>query len=1112
VSRPRIERGTVMHVKHTIRRGWLVAAIALAAIAAGAPAALAAPAWQITAQSNTTAPPGGTVTYYVNEVNVGTTDTDGSTITTTVDLPAGLTAVSAGGTIPGIATLSCTAAGGGAVAGATSLSCPTTEILGNLSHSGATLNPQYIVVAQVDPGVALHSTLTSAFGVSGGGAPAEGSASTSDITRVDDPPGFGIANFDNATTADATGTPSTQAGGHPYAITTSIDFNTVNNPLATIGDLFPAAPPRDVVADLPPGLVGSTAGVDQCTASELARSDGIEAKPLCPATSQVGSTLVRLNGQGVFPYVFGPIPVFNMVPPPGAPAEFGFNLFGSVVTLTARLRSGTDYGLSVDASNIPESIAIAGTSLTFWGVPSDASHDSERACPGQKSPWQAGPTCPSGARPSAFLRNPTSCVAPAGAPTQDGLVTNLSADSWNDPGARDGNGAPLAGDPRWQTASVVAHDRPGYPLAPGAFGAHLLPTGCDKVPFDPTLKLQPTAPARAGMPTGIAVDLDLPQTNDPTLIGESDLKRAVVTLPQGMSVSPSSADGLAACSPTQIGLHSTADPACPDSSKIGTVEIATPLIDQHLTGSVFLASQNDNPFHSLLAIYVVAQGAGVTVKLAGHVEADPSTGQLTTTFDDNPQVPFSKLHLEFMSGPRAPLVAPAACGTYTTHAALFSWSQPDVEVDSDSSFTVSRSSDGSACAPAGFAPGFSAGSDGPEAGKSSPFRVRLTRADGDQQLSALTVDAPTGLLGKIASTVLCPDGAANAGSCTDGSRIGSVTVGAGAGASPFYIQDGRAYITGPYKGAPYGLSIVVPAVAGPFDLGNVIVRAAIFLDRTTTQLHVVSDPLPTILQGIPLDVRDVRVAIDKPGFIVNPTSCAPKRVAATVGSTAGAVAHLSSHFQVANCATLRFAPKLALTVGDRHHTKAGISTPLTATLTMPSGSANLHSVSVTLPGTINALLPVINRACNRADFNAGHCTSATKVGTAVAVTPLLRDPLRGSAYFVKTSPGHLPDLMVALRGPIAVDLTGKVSIPGGKRLGTTFNTIPDAPITKFTLRIVSGRNGPVGVATNLCSAKGRSTPATLGFRGQNNALVQVNQRVKVSGCPRAPRTRRARLR
>jgi hypothetical protein len=299
----------------------------------------------------------------------------------------------------------------------------------------------------------------------------------------------------------------------------------------------------------------------------------------------------------------------------------------------------------------------------------------------------------------------------------------------------------------------------------------------------------------------------------------------------------------------------------------------------------------------------------------------------------------------------------------------------------------------------------------------------------------------------------------------------------------------------------------VPAVAGPFDLGNVVVRSAIRVDRHTAQLHVISDPLPTILQGIPLDLRDVRVTVDKPGFTINPTSCASKRVLGTATSTLGAVAHLSEHFQAANCAILPLAPKLTLTVGAKRHTRAGVSTPLTTTLTQTPGQTNLRSVSVALPGTLNALLPVVNRACKLAEFNAGHCGNRAKVGTAVAITPLLRDPLRGSVYFVKNPARVLPDLMVALRGQVALDLTGKVSIPGGKRLATRFDTVPDAPITKFTLRIVSGKNGPVGIATNLCSAKGRSATAAVGIRGQNNALLKLNRRLHINGCPK-PRARR----
>jgi uncharacterized repeat protein (TIGR01451 family) len=1086
-------------------RRCLAIVAAVVGLACAAPAAAqAAPAWSISAVANTTALPGSTFTYYVNAVNIGTDDADGVTpINLDVTLPAGITAVSVSGRAPGFGLLPPCTAGDGVspLAGASTIRCTNTFPIPALSGS---MRPAILVA--VDPGATIPTTLTAHFDVSGGGAAAD--ASTAAPVRIDNPPPFGIAAFDNQVASDPAGDALTQAGGHPYSITTAIDINSVANPAPIIGDLWPAEPLKDAIVDLPPGLVGSTAGVDQCTAAQLAHSEGIAAEPLCPATSQVGTTLLRLNGFGSFPNVFGPIPVFNMAPPPGVPAQFGFSVFGSVVTLTARLRSATDYGLSVDGDDISEGLAIAGTTVTFWGVPSDPSHDSQRACPGKIAPWSEGPSCPSGAPPAAFLRNPTSCAPPAGSPVNDGLATNVSIDSWDHPGARDANGAPAAGDPSWRTATSVTHAPPGYPEPPSSFGAHLLPTGCDKVPFDPTLSAEPSSAARAGSPTAFTVDLDLPQSSDPTTIGEADLKKAVVTLPAGMRVSPSSADGLGACSPAQIGLHSAADATCPESSKIGTLTLTTPLIDQQLTGSIYLATPHENPFGSLLAIYLVARGSGVVVKLAGHVEADPSTGQLTTTFDDNPQLPFSNLHLEFNGGARAPLVAPPACGTYTTHAVLSSWS--GATVASDSSFTIDANSDGSPCAPAGFSPGLSAGTANPVAGASSPFLLRLTRSDGDQELSSLTVDMPTGLLGRIANAVLCPDGAASAGACEDVSKVGSVTVGAGAGPDPFYITTGRAYITGPYKGAPYGLSIVVPAVAGPFDLGNVVVRTAIGLDRQTAQLHVVSDPLPTILQGIPLDIRDVRVAIDKPDFIVNPTSCAAKQVLATVGSTLGAVAHLSTHFQVTNCAALPLAPRFSLTVGARGHTRAGVSTPLTATLTQTPGQANLRSVSVTLPGTLNALLPVVNRACTLSAFEAGHCGSRARVGSAVAVTPLLRDPLRGSAYFVKNPARAIPDLMVALRGQVSLDLTGKVTIPGGTRLATHFDTIPDAAITKFSLRLVSGANGPVGIVTNLCSAKSRAATAAVAIRGQNGTLIKANQHLHLNGCPRARKARRAR--
>ncbi len=484
------------------------------------------------------------------------------------------------------------------------------------------------------------------------------------------------------------------------------------------------------------------------------------------------------------------------------------------------------------------------------------------------------------------------------------------------------------------------------------------------------------------------------------------------------------------------------------------------------------------------------------MKLAGKVDTDPNTGQLTATFDDNPQLPFSNLHLEFNGGPRAPLTTPDACGTYATHAVMTGWS--GAKAASDSSFTLDQDADGAPCSAHGAAPGFAAGTADPIAGKDTMFHLRVTRGDQQPRLQSVTVDMPEGLLGHVADVVQCAEGDAAHGTCPDGARIGNVVVGAGAGSNPFYITNGRAYLTGPYKGAPFGLSMVVPAVAGPFDLGNVNVRAALFVDKHDATLRVVSDSLPTILEGIPLDVRDVRVNIDRDGFIVNPTSCAEKTVGGIIGSTDGSSVNVSTRFQVGECARLALKPKMRIFVGKKRRTHRNAVTPFTTALKMPAGQTNLRYVKVSLPTTLNARLDVVNRACTRDEFEAGHCSQA-KAGTAYAITPLLRDPLRGGVYFVRN--GHaIPDIFVALRGQVDFDLIGRVTIPGGKHLATTFDAVPDVPITKFVLRLVGGKHGPVGAATNLCTRQGHRTPASIGYTGQNGKVVHVNQRIHIRGC------------
>ena len=389
------------------------------------------------------------------------------------------------------------------------------------------------------------------------------------------------------------------------------------------------------------------------------------------------------------------------------------------------------------------------------------------------------------------------------------------------------------------------------------------------------------------------------------------------------------------------------------------------------------------------------------------------------------------------------------------------------------------------------------------AGKDSPLVTRFTRSDADEELRGIDVSLPPGLLGRIAKVDLCADVAANAGACGTGSLIGRATVAAGPGPSPFYITDGRVYMTGPYNGAPFGLSIVVHAKAGPLDLGNVVVRAAVFVDRTTSALRIASNPLLTILDGIPLQLRVVDVTVDRAGFTFNPTSCAPMNATATLTSTGGRSSVKSARFQASGCRRLRFAPAMKMFVGSRGHTRAGASTPLTADLRMKPGDANLKLVKVVLPTTLNARLPVISRACTLAEFEAGHCAKA-KAGSAVAVTPLLRAPLRGGVYFVRRGK-PLPDMMVALRGQVAVDLDARISIPGGRHLSTTFATVPDVPTSRFILRLVAGRQGPLGAISNLCALGSRTRLMGLTFQAQSGKVVRASKPIAVRGCAKPKR-------
>jgi uncharacterized repeat protein (TIGR01451 family) len=1148
--------------KGTFRRFFLVLVpsilLAFLLLVPSSPA-LGAPVWRIDSLANSTVAPGGTLDFFVKAVNVGDQPMDGSPITVTATLPNGMVAVS-GSMVDRSTGVSHPCFDGrdgiSPIAGASSVVCSTSHATppppsGNLEALNLTVR------ANSPAGV----TLTTAFSVAGGGS---ASASTVDPTLVSStPPAFGIDAFDGGTT-DANGQPDTQAGDHPYAAGVSLDFNTLTNPIPILGEVWPVEVVKDVHTDLPPGLVGDPTAAAQCTLPELSNAkvgSSFETLPLCPPESQVGTTLVGLRGvQGgtASGNVVGPLPVFNLVPPPGVPAQFGFDVFGSVVVLNGTVRPG-DYGISVNAVNIPEALAIVGTDVTLWGDPADPSHTPERACSGSDYPADGGPTCASHAPAKPFLRNPTVCTTP------DRLATSVQADSWAHPGVFT---PPVSFEP---------HESPGYPWPREDWGAPVGTSGCDAVPFAPSFQAAASS-NEADSPSGLDVAVSMPQQglSEPGKVSEADLKKVVVRLPEGVTVNPAAANGQGACSPAQVGLGSEAAPECPDDSKIGTVQLESPLLGKHdsegeplidsgghpvletLNGSIYLATPFDNPFGSLLALYLVVEDAerGVVVKEAGHVFANEQTGQLETVFDNDPQLPFEHLRVKLFGGPNAPLRTPSACGEYATQASFAPWSGT-TPVPASSPLKIEAGPEGAPCPANGlFAPRFAAGTQSPVAGHTSPFVLRLTREDTDQAFGSIDTSLPEGLTGYLKSVARCSDQALAAvsaapgsgrtqeasPSCPAGSLLGGVTVKVGAGPDPFPVDSGRVYLAGAYQGAPFSLAIVTPAVAGPFDLGSVLVRAGIYVDPDTAKVTVKSGPLPTILQGILLDIRSLEVNVDRPGFILNPTSCDPMSIAAVVRSTQGVTANVSQRFQAAECRGLAFHPSFRVSTTGKTSKASGASLSVNvathegATNGGVRGESNIARVDVQLPVVLPARLPTLQKACTAAQFdtNPAGCPEDSFVGTAVAQTPILASALSGPAILVSHGGEAFPDLVVLLQGEgVQIDLTGHTQIKKGITY-SHFETVPDAPVSSFDLTLPQG---PHGVLTtdipgrNLCTTtktvlvtkrvtrrvNGHNRKVTVKAKkavaapllmpttitAQNGAVIHQNTKIAVTGCAKA---------
>ncbi len=987
-----------------------------------------------------------------------------------------------------------------AVKTAGSVSC---EFSGTLPPFGALEVEVFVVVTDTGGGASGE------FAVSGGNAPSASIPQRVTISEEETP--FGLQSYSARAEAEG-GETASEAGSHPFQFTTAFELN--RGPTVLVGGKQPAEEPvamlRNARFELPPGLIASTTVVDRCSGYDFLSEVPGGLIPMCPAGTAVGIASVAYRIGANSYAIRTTVPVFNLEPAYGEPARFGFEVGGVKVYIDTRLETEHGYRVFAYARNVSELAETVASTVVLWGTPGDPRHHASRgnACLTESSAV-AEATAPCGEPPAtpgpAYLRLPVSCGEPLRFP--------MEAEPWN---------VPLGSE-------LVEELSESAPLE-----------ACNRLPFAPSIAAAPTSKL-AESPSGLDFNLSMPNVGleNPAGIAETQPKKVEVTLPEGMTVNPSEAEGLAVCTEADYKretVESRPGEGCPEASKIGSIEIETPLLEEKAHGALYLAKPYENEFNSLLALYMVARipDRGVLVKQAGEVKPDPKTGQLVTTFDNLPQLPFSSFKLHFREGGRAPLVTPPSCDAnpsepgnqpFTTVAKFVPWSAqdpnnpaPEEIIERTSPFTIERGTDGGACPGGGlppFRPGLIAGSTNNAAGRYSPFYVRLTRTDAEQEITHFSIKLPPGVVGKLAGIPFCPDAAIAAAkartgpllggheelehpSCPQASEIGHTLVGAGVGSVLTYVP-GKLYLAGPYNGAPISIVSITSGVAGPFDLGTVVVREALKINPETAEVFVDatgSDPIPHIIQGIPVHLRDIRVYVNRPEFVLNPTSCEPTSTASTVlgsgldfASEADDVpVTVSTRFQAAGCSALPFKPRLKLSLKGK--TTRGAHPRLKAVLRMNGiGEAAISRAQVTLPHSEFLDQGHLNNICTRVQFREGggngeKCPKASVYGWARARTPILSEPLEGPV-FLRSSEHHLPDLVAALHsGEINIDLDGRIDSLHGQ-IRNTFEAVPDAPVSSFTLEMRGGRKGLLVNSENLCRGKHR---AIVNFDAHNGKI------------------------
>jgi hypothetical protein len=1042
----------------------LTATCALGLIAA-APAS-ATPIWNLDVHHNeTNFPPGGNAEYSFEVQNVGNTDSSGQT-TLTINLPEGLTRDSTRievGTFNGGDTpWSCPGSPGDSV-----VTCTTTT---PISRHRDIRDLLLTVNVAPDAGPDLVTTAT----LSGGGAPEAPPAAdcppgvaacATELTHVGaDPAPFGIVQGSwLADFYEPDGvTPVRRAGSHPDHATFAFDITSFSPGLNSEGidQKAPVGSIRHVSVGLPPGFVGFPTAVGDCAPVQSQLFS-------CPASSQVGrAEIVVWAASGVTRYNYS-VPVYNMAHPLGVAADIVFAVSGTPIHVKASLDPAENYAIRTASADINETLRAFSTRVTIWGIPADHSHDSERCGTVASTSFE----CPTDHARKAFLTEPFRCDA-------DNRMEISHYDSWQESG--------VFGPP-------VFYDMPGHQ------------TNCDAPRFEPDVSLQPTA-TQANSPTGLNVSFHIPQNENPDGVGTPPLKEAVTTLPEGMAFSPSFADGLEGCSLAQIGLETDNPVACPDNSRIGEVELSTPIVPKALKGSMYLAKQGENPFGSLIGLYLAMhdeEGRGVLIKVPGKIDLNPETGQITASFNELPEFPFEDLTLKFRSGPRAPLTNPPTCGTHTIGATLTNWARPDEHVDVSNTYKVNEGPGGGPCQNISslrpFNPQLLGGTVNPLAGAFSPLSVRVTRTDSEQEIGQVEAIAPKGLVASIKGVSKCSDAQIAAAtarnqpgqgalelaspSCPSNSQIGTVDVGVGAGPNLIYVP-GKVYLSGPYEGAPLSGVVVVPGVAGPIDVGNIVVRSPAYIDPVTAEIRIRTDKVPQIVHGVLVRVRDVRVHLDRPNFALNPTGCEQKTLGATLTSAEGAIAHQSNRFQVGDCASLGFKPKLTLNL--KGGTKRGGHPGLKAIYTPRPGDSNVKALVVRLPRSAFLDQAHIRTICTRVQFAASACPPAAIYGFVKAWTPLLDNPLEGPVY-LRSSNHKLPDLVFDLHGEVPFQVSTRIdSSHGGIR--ASLESTPDVPLSKVELQMQGGKKGLIVNSRNLCAAPSKADVSLDGHNGMSEEI------------------------